>query len=163
MKTLRMLMAAAAVGIVLIVLLTGPIRAQPDWSVIMSGLDNPRGLTFVRTGDDGDDDHGRYGRDDDGDDDDHGWALYVAEAGKGGPGPCETIRGALQCVGTTGAVSRYHRGYQERVVTGLPSYAPSTGTGATGPHDVSFAYGRGYVTIGLGGPISPVDMRPGRQ
>jgi hypothetical protein len=159
MKTLRMLMAAAAVGTVLIVLLTGPIRAQPDWSVIMSGLDNPRGLTFVRTGDDGDDDHGRYGRDDDGDDDDHGWALYVAEAGKGGPGPCAMIRGALQCVGTTGAVSRYHRGYQERVVTGLPSYAPSTGAGATGPHDVSFAHGRGYVTIGLGGPISPVDMR----
>jgi hypothetical protein len=102
----------------------------------MTALDNPRGLAF---GDDG--------------------ALYVAEAGKGGTGPCAMIRGALQCVGTTGAVSRYHRGAQERVVTGLPSYAPSTGVGATGPHDVSFAGRRGYVTIGLGGPLPPVEMR----
>jgi hypothetical protein len=69
------------------------------------------------------------------------------------------IRGALQCVGTTGAVSRYSRGVHERVVTGLPSYAPVSGAGATGPHDVSFNDGRGYVTIGLGGPLSPVEMR----
>src|SRR5215475_2091723 len=99
MKTVRLLIAAAALGTVLISLLAVPMHAQPAWSVIMSGLDNPRGLTFVRTGDDGDDD-------------DHGWALYVAEAGKGGPGPCAMLRGALQCVGTTGAVSRYHRGHQ---------------------------------------------------
>ena len=110
--------------------------ASPPFTVVMTGLDNPRGLTVGKDG-----------------------ALYVAEAGKGGTGPCAMIRGALQCVGTTGAVSRYHRGPQERIVTGLPSYAPSTGAGATGPHDVSFANGRGYVTIGLGGPLPPVEMR----
>jgi hypothetical protein len=69
------------------------------------------------------------------------------------------IRGALQCAGASGAISRYHGGEQERVVTGLPSYAPASGAGATGPHDVSFDEQAGYVTIGLGGPLSPVMMR----
>ena len=42
-------------------------------------------------------------------------------------------------------------GTQERIATGLPSYAPESGAGATGPHDISL-HGRGnaYVTIGLG-------------
>ena len=159
MQTLHRLMAAAALSAVLLLFFTVPIRAQSDWRVIMRGLDNPRGLTFVRMGEDDDDHRGRHGRDAGDGADDHGWALYVAEAGKGGPGPCAMIRGAQQCVGATGAVSRYHRGFQERVVTGLPSYAPSSGAGATGPHDVSFDDGRGYVTIGLGGPLSPEMMR----
>ena len=95
----------------------------------MSGLDNPRGLAFGPEG-----------------------GLYVAEAGRGGPGPpCEMIRGELQCVGATGAVSRLWHGAQERIATGLPSYAPEDGAGATGPHDISL-HGRGnaYVAIGLG-------------
>jgi hypothetical protein len=95
-------------------------------SVVMSGLDNPRGLAFGPEG-----------------------ALYVAEAGAGGQGPCITLRGVPQCYGPTGAVSRLWRGEQERVATGLPSYGSPAST--TGPHDVSFL-GRGgaYVTIGLG-------------
>jgi hypothetical protein len=97
---------------------------------VMSGLDNPRGLTFTRT--------------------DEGWALYVAEAGRGGTLRCTTLRGTV-CVGLTGAVSRLEHGRQERVVEGLPSYAPfnAANAGAVGPSDVSFADGRGYVTIGL--------------
>jgi hypothetical protein len=95
-------------------------------SVVMSGLDNPRGLAFGPEG-----------------------ALYVAEAGRGGSGPCIVLRGAPQCYGPTGAVSRLWRGEQERVATGLPSYGTAAST--TGPHDISFL-GRGgaYVTIGLG-------------
>jgi hypothetical protein len=118
----------------------------------MSGLDNPRGLTFARA------DHND---DDDGHGEGDGWALYVAEAGTGGPGPCSQapVRGQVQCVGATGAISRLYRGQQKRIITGLPSYAPASGIGATGPHDVSVADGRGYVTIGLGGPQSPNAMR----
>jgi hypothetical protein len=95
-------------------------------SVVMSGLDNPRGLAFGPEG-----------------------ALYVAEAGRGGSGPCIVLRGAPQCYGPTGAVSRLWRGKQKRVATGLPSYGSAAST--TGPHDISFL-GRGgaYVTIGLG-------------
>ena len=113
------------------------------------------GLTFEWLGDD-DDGHGRGDRHRD---DIDGWALYVAEAGKGGTSPCAMVRGALQCAGATGAVSRLYEGRQRRIARNLPSYAPSSGIGATGPHDVSYAWGSGYVSVGLGGPLSPVEMR----
>jgi hypothetical protein len=114
--------------------------AQPGYTVVMSGLDNPRGLTFARPGE------GEGSGD---------WSLYVAEAGSGGSLRCTTLRGTV-CVGLTGAVSRYRNGHQERVVEGLPSYAPfnAANAGAVGPSDVSFADGRGYVSIGLAAPIS---------
>jgi hypothetical protein len=48
--------------------------AAPPWTVVMKELDNPRGLAF---GDDG--------------------ALYVAEAGRGGSGPCISLRGLPPC------------------------------------------------------------------
>lgn len=117
----------------------GTGAAQPGYSVVMSGLDNPRGLTFGPANGYGD------RRDERG-----GLALYVAEAGKGGTLRCATLRGTV-CVGLTGAVSRYRHGRQERVVEGLPSYAPfnAANAGAVGPSDVSFDGGRGYVTIGL--------------
>jgi hypothetical protein len=103
--------------------------AAATTSIVMSGLDNPRGLAFGPEG-----------------------ALYVAEAGRGGPGPCILLRPPQLpfCYGPTGAVSRLWRGEQERIATGLPSHAGPTGE-ATGPHDISFL-GRGgsYVTIGLG-------------
>jgi hypothetical protein len=105
----------------------------PPGTVVMSGLDNPRHLAFGPEG-----------------------GLYVAEAGRGGSGPCVFIRGATQCAGATGAVSRLWRGVQSRIVTGLPSYAAAPGNGATGPHGVSL-HGRGnaYVTVGLGGEAIP--------
>ena len=147
MRTVPILMAATAVGAVVVSL--SVTEARPRWAVVMRGLDNPRGLTFTRIRNN----HTSHAGDDRG-----GWALYVAEAGKGGPGPCAMLRDQMQCAGATGAVSRYYRGRQERIVTGLPSYALSTppplsGVGATGPNDVSFADGKGYVAIGLGTPI----------
>jgi glucose/arabinose dehydrogenase len=101
--------------------------AAASVTTVMTGLDNPRGLAVGPEG-----------------------ALYVAEAGRGGPGPCIVLRGAPQCYGPTGAVSRLWRGEQERIATGLPSYADPLGQ-ATGPHDIAFL-GRGgaHVTIGLG-------------
>jgi hypothetical protein len=111
-----------------------PASSVPVITRVMSGLDNPRGLAFGPEG-----------------------ALYVVEAGRGGPRPpsvdslCVSHRGAEQCYGATGALTRLWRGVQERVATGLPSYANPAGE-ATGAHDVSFQ-GRGgaYVTVGWAG------------
>lgn len=109
-------------------LVAGGAPAVPTATAVMSGLDNPRGLAFGP-----------------------GHALYVAEAGTGGTGACMVLRGQNQCVGASGAISRLRKGVQERVVTGLPSYAPQpSGAGATGPHDVGLKGGKGYVVVGLG-------------
>jgi hypothetical protein len=110
--------------------------AQTTASVVMSGLDNPRGLAFGPEG-----------------------ALYVAEAGRGGTGPCtSSIRpfepGQPFCYGPSGAVSRLWRGVQERVVTGLPSYASAFGQ-ASGPHDIAML-GRGEARVSIGWGTNPL-------
>jgi sugar lactone lactonase YvrE len=105
------------------------LSAQPAVTVVMSGLDNPRGLAIGPEG-----------------------ALYVAEAGRGGPGPCGlNSPGETRCYGPTGAVSRLWRGEQERIATGLPSHALPDGSGAGGPNDISFQ-GRGgaFIPFALG-------------
>ena len=61
-----LLLVAVMAGLVLTVAATSA-AAAPATTVVMSGLDNPRGLTF--------------GPND---------ALYVAEAGRGGTQPCGT-------------------------------------------------------------------------
>ena len=133
MRNLRTITAAVLFSAVALAWATTTGSASPPnvtIDVVMSGLDNPRGLTL-----------GRHG------------ALYVAEAGRGGSGPCRVVRGQNQCYGPSGAVSRLDEGVQERIVTGLDSYAPQpSGAGATGPHDVSLRSRRIYVSIGLGGP-----------
>jgi hypothetical protein len=132
MKKLAIFVTALSCGVFGIFPETG-VASTPAGTVVMSGLDNPRHLAFGPEG-----------------------ALYVAEAGRGGPGPCLMLRGALQCAGSTGAVSRLWNGFQSQIVTGLPSYAVQpSGSGATGPHAVSL-HGRGnaYVTIGLGGNLA---------
>ena len=105
---------------------------------VMTGLDNPRGLAFGPEG-----------------------GLYVAEAGRGGPGVCVPLPDGpgTRCYGASGAISRLWRGTQERIATGLPSLAGQpAGDTAAGPQHISFQ-GRGglFVTIGLAGnPGSPV-------
>ena len=124
LMVLRVL-AGMAVGVCAVAVL----GAQPEVTVVMSGLDNPRGLAIGPEG-----------------------ALYVAEAGRGGPGPCGlNSPGETRCYGPTGAISRLWRGEQERVATGLPSHALVDGSAAAGPHDISF-HGRGgaYISFGLG-------------
>ena len=105
--------------------------AQP--TVVMSGLDNPRGLAL---GPDG--------------------GVYVAEAGRGGTGASiVNSEGTTVQYGATGAVSRYLNGTQSRVITGLPSLAsqaaPTPGGRAGGLHDIAFnSAGDLYGVIGLG-------------
>ena len=110
------------------------LQARATVTTIASGLVNPRGLNF---GPDG--------------------ALYVAEAGSGGSGPCILgSDGLMKCYGTTGAVTK-DRAWQP----GEPCrHRPSVDRGITrhhgsghrqpGPHDVDFqGLGNGFVTIGL--------------
>lgn len=103
--------------------------AQPS-TVVMSGLDNPRGLAFAPNG-----------------------ALYVAEAGRGGTAPCVTSgANETRCFGRTGAITRLWKGQQSRVVDGLESHALPDGSSASGPTDISFqGTGGAFITMGLGG------------
>jgi hypothetical protein len=103
-------------------------QTPADAEIVMSGLDNPRGLAFAPDG-----------------------ALYVAEAGRGGTAPCVVgPQGGTVCYGPTGAVSRLRDGEQSRVATGLPSLAGPTGVAQAGPNDIAFiGLGGALVTIGL--------------
>ncbi|TYB50841.1 ScyD/ScyE family protein [Nonomuraea sp. PA05] len=108
--------------------LTAAQTRTPSMTVIASGLDNPRGLNF---GPDG--------------------VLYVAEAGRGGPGPC--IVGAQNqtfCLGPTGAVTAVSKGGQRRVVTGLPSLGTPNLSEVLGAHDVAATHGGLLIPVGLG-------------
>jgi hypothetical protein len=135
MKWSRLVAALAAVAVLAIP--TGLAQGQGDgFEVVATGLDNPRGLAFGPGG-----------------------ALFVAEAGRGGPGPpCATAPppppGNVQCYGATGAVTRIRGGEQERIVDGLPSLAPPPGGDGVeayaGPTDISFAGDRGFLVTGLG-------------
>lgn len=104
--------------------------SQADGSPVMTNLANPRALAW---GPDG--------------------GLYVAEAGRGGTGPCMLVLGATVCYGPTGAVSRLTAdGEQERVITGLPSWVTTSNLSgrAQGPSGIAFhGMGGAYVTVGL--------------
>lgn len=98
---------------------------------VATGLNNPRGLNFGPEG-----------------------ALYVAEAGSGGDGPCGPGAEGTRCYGASGSITRLdlRRGAQERISTGMPSLAGEDGSFATGPQDIAFlGRGNARVTIGFGG------------
>jgi sugar lactone lactonase YvrE len=127
MKLLRV--ASVALGSMGWLAVAGSAVAQ---TLVMSGLDNPRGLAFAPNG-----------------------ALYVTEAGRGGnqPRPCpRNGAGEERCYGKSGAITRLWKGQQSRVVEGLESHALPDGSSASGPNDISFqGTGGAYITMGLGG------------
>jgi hypothetical protein len=93
---------------------------------VATGLNNPRHIDWSRGG------------------------LYVAEAGRGGNGPCvPSPEGGDACYGATGSITRIKHDRQRRVVTGLPSLAGADGTNAIGPADLRVKGRRFTVTLGL--------------
>jgi hypothetical protein len=102
---------------------------QGDGVPVMKNLANPRGLAWGPEG-----------------------ALYVAEAGRGGTGPCFIVLGSTVCYGSTGGVSRLWHGQQERIISDLPSWVITSNKSgqAEGPNGISFnGLGNAYVSIGL--------------
>ena len=107
------------------------VTVAASTTVVMSGLDSPRGLAWGPEG-----------------------GLYVAEAGSiTVNGPCATVFRGINCYSGTGAITRLWRGRQERVASGLPSLYNAAVLDIVGPDDLSFV-GRGNLTmtIGWGGP-----------
>ena len=131
MKARKLLTLAALAAMVAV-----PSAAQAHngtgggWKTVASGLDNPRGLAVAKNGD-----------------------IWVAEAGRGGAGPCQPGEEAgdpASCFGNSGAFTLVHNGWQKRVVTGLPSFGDQgTGDNAIGATDV-IVNGK-HVTGSLGG------------
>ncbi|HZO53181.1 MAG TPA: ScyD/ScyE family protein [Bryobacteraceae bacterium] len=123
----RFLYSSAALA----VLVLTQIAAAETIQTVAAGLDNPRGLNF---GPDG--------------------ALYVAEAGRGGAGPCAPGPEGTRCYGATGAITRIdlRSGQKAGVASGLPSLAGEAGDFAIGPHDIAFVgLGNASITIGFSG------------
>ena len=102
---------------------------EPPFVPVAAELNNPRGMTI---GPDG--------------------AIYVAEAGVGGDGPClPNPEGEGEvCYGPTGSIARIVDGQVERIATGLPSLATPDGVAATGVHDVVVTENGIFAIIGLG-------------
>lgn len=131
LKKLSMVIA----GSILLALGVGEaVKAQTanfTTSVFASGLDNPRRLNFRPDG-----------------------TLYVVEAGIGGDEIENVVVpevGIILDGGQTGALTRIQNGVQERIITGLPSYAFEDGSGAFGTHDVEFdEQGNIYLITGGG-------------
>ena len=122
----------ATVGAACISIGVSEAARAANFTLVASGLDNPKGFAF---GSDG--------------------SLYVTEAGRGGPPSNRCISspsqpGANLCYGPTGAITRIKDGISERVVTGLPSIGLPNGNGSYGPHDIAFdSAGKAYALIGF--------------
>ncbi len=113
--------------------------ANGSWQVIASGLNNPRGLGFDSAG-----------------------ALFVAEAGVGGAGPCFEGPEGEACYGESGSLTKIFAGAQQRVFSGLPSVASPDGFAATGAHDVLPRQdGSVEMVFGLGGTPDMRAQLPG--
>jgi hypothetical protein len=141
---LRRCLFAPLAALVALLSLSGVSAAHSSsLEVVASGLDNPRGL-----------DIGHWGQ------------IYVAEAGRGGDGPCvgSDEEEGVVCAGASGAVTKIWHGKQRRVLEGLPSLAGEGGADAIGPSDISLGFFNAYLTVGLAqdpaardelGPLGP--------
>jgi sugar lactone lactonase YvrE len=111
-------------------------------SVLINGLNSPRGLAFAPDG-----------------------SLWVTEAGvASGTGPSTLVRGEPQIYTETGSVTRYSGGSVSRVLTGLPSIYGSGSGDVVGPNGIAFG-SNGQPAITIGGGIDPnvrsTDLAPG--
>jgi hypothetical protein len=137
------LFAGATAAAVLAVAAPATAATVHDVDVIGHGLDNPRHVAVAHDGD-----------------------VYVAESGRGGDPAtsrsCFDSAEGFACTGATGAVTRIarHRWHfdQERVLSGLASFAPASGDDAIGPHGV-FVDGR-ELLVTNGGPTAPTRGTP---
>lgn len=123
-RTLQMLSTA------ILALALQQVSTAATITTVATGLDNPRGLAFGPEG-----------------------GLYVAEAGKGGAGPCVSGAEGENCFGMSGAITRIDlkEKKQERIATGFGSVAAPDGSFALGPHDIAFlGRGNASIVIGLG-------------
>ncbi|HEY8471839.1 MAG TPA: ScyD/ScyE family protein [Natronosporangium sp.] len=121
----------------------------PRVQVIADGLDNPRGVEIS------------------------GGRVLVAEAGRGGDGPClpDPEGEGEVCLGATGAVTAVvpgkrhgHGPSQRRIITGLPSLAPPGGDEALGLHDIAVGRHGLLGVIGLGAdPARRAELGPGGE
>ncbi|MEU2613497.1 ScyD/ScyE family protein [Micromonospora sp. NPDC007271] len=128
--------ASAVVAVAGLVIASAPAAATAaagkpgadGLTVVATGLDNPRGLAVTPRG-----------------------VVLVAEAGRGGQGPC-IVGGQDQtfCLGATGAITAIQGHDQKRVVTGLPSLGTTNQSEVLGPHDIALTAAGPLVTIGLG-------------
>lgn len=130
----RIAAIATSLLVTLVLVPAAPASAHDDHpmpsgpTVVASGLNNPRHLRFS------------------------GGALYVAEAGVGGSGPCVIpLPGGsgFACYGASGSITRVKNGRQSRVVKGLPSVAAASGEEAIGAADVRVRGHRFTVVLGL--------------
>jgi hypothetical protein len=103
-----------------------PSDDHPRVDVVAHGLNNPRGVLVS------------------------GDRVLVAEAGKGGAGPCLlSPEGGQVCLGDTGSVTAVGHGRQQRIVSGLPSLAHEDGSAAVGLHHLAFGPAGLTGVIGL--------------
>ena len=133
-----------ALKLVLPVLLTvaaalapSALAAPAKVDVVAKNLDAPRHLAFGSRGD-----------------------LFVAEAGRGGSGPCFVAGEGPACMGNSGAVTEVdRRGNQFRIAQGLASFAntdPASTPNPIGPHGIT-VLGANQVFVTNGGPTEPLD------
>ena len=75
-------------------------------------------------------------------------ALWVTDAGIGGPGPCLVFQGNTDCYGSTGQVSVVFNGNRYPVANGLGSLTPQPLNQASGPQGITFRNGIPFVLVG---------------